>query len=201
MCAVWRGVFVLSCCALSGRVCGVSGRVLVWMGVCAPRAPSRRQDHASQPPRRTCANEKSLDSTAARPSRPLMPTPMCAARIMPTSLAPSPMPSVIAPASFLTRLVTWRRRGVLLVTGSVTRSVTVLSQHLSGDDHGRLWAALADIVLALGRAFTVVPNPARRQPFSWAAPGPETTRPPPPAPSAWATPCSTPPRGTRCTCP
>jgi hypothetical protein len=36
-----------------------------------------------------------------------MPTPMCAARIIPTSLAPSPMASVIARARFFTRLVTW----------------------------------------------------------------------------------------------
>mmetsp|Transcript_14832 Transcript_14832/g.62611 ORF Transcript_14832/g.62611 Transcript_14832/m.62611 type:complete len:244 (-) Transcript_14832:2140-2871(-) len=39
------------------------------------------------------------------PSWPLMPTPMCAAWIMPTSFAPSPMASVIFPESF-TRPVT-----------------------------------------------------------------------------------------------
>lgn len=49
-----------------------------------------------------CAKEKSDASTAALPSRPLMPTPMCAALIMPTSFAPSPIPSVIAPAFFFT---------------------------------------------------------------------------------------------------
>lgn len=51
--------------------------------------------------------EKSEAITAALPSRPLMPQPMCAAWIMLTSLAPSPMPSVTAPAFFLTSLVTW----------------------------------------------------------------------------------------------
>lgn len=56
-----------------------------------------------------CANEKSDASTAALPSRPLMPTPMCAALIMPTSLAPSPMPSVMAPAFFFTMSVICRR--------------------------------------------------------------------------------------------
>jgi hypothetical protein len=53
-----------------------------------------------------CAKEKSEASTAARPSLPLMPQPMCAAWIMPTSLAPSPMPSVMAFALYLTSLVT-----------------------------------------------------------------------------------------------
>jgi hypothetical protein len=56
-----------------------------------------------------CAKEKSDASTAARPSRPLMPTPMCAERIMPTSLAPSPMPKVIAPALIFTMPVTWQQ--------------------------------------------------------------------------------------------
>mmetsp|Transcript_16130 Transcript_16130/g.32629 ORF Transcript_16130/g.32629 Transcript_16130/m.32629 type:complete len:252 (-) Transcript_16130:1974-2729(-) len=43
--------------------------------------------------------EKSLANLASCPSKPTIPTPMWAARIMPTSLAPSPMPSVILPFS------------------------------------------------------------------------------------------------------
>ena len=52
-----------------------------------------------------CANAKSEAITACMPSCPEMPTPMCADWIMPTSLAPSPMASVILPLS-LTSLVT-----------------------------------------------------------------------------------------------
>ena len=66
---------------------------------------------SSQPqpwPHLNWPNEKSEAITAALPSRPLMPQPMCAAWIMLTSLAPSPMPSVTAPAFFFTSLVTCR---------------------------------------------------------------------------------------------
>mmetsp|Transcript_24746 Transcript_24746/g.42650 ORF Transcript_24746/g.42650 Transcript_24746/m.42650 type:complete len:217 (-) Transcript_24746:20-670(-) len=50
---------------------------------------------------------KSLASTACLPSLPLTPTPMCAARIMPTSLAPSPMASVVTSSASFTMLTTW----------------------------------------------------------------------------------------------
>mmetsp|Transcript_13669 Transcript_13669/g.47220 ORF Transcript_13669/g.47220 Transcript_13669/m.47220 type:complete len:372 (-) Transcript_13669:1755-2870(-) len=50
--------------------------------------------------KRNWAMAKSDAITACMPSWPLIPTPTCAAWIMPTSLAPSPMPSVVRPDCF-----------------------------------------------------------------------------------------------------
>ena len=49
---------------------------------------------------------KSLAITACMPSFPEMPTPMCAAWIIDTSLAPSPIDSVTLPALSRTSRVT-----------------------------------------------------------------------------------------------
>ena len=43
------------------------------------------------------------------PSTPLIPTPTCASWIIPTSFAPSPIPSVIWPVLLFTSLVIWNQ--------------------------------------------------------------------------------------------
>jgi len=75
--------------------------------------------------KRNCAMAKSAASTAWMPSCPLMPTPTCAAWIMLTSLAPSPMLSVTLPAPSRISAVTCR--GPRDSHGGMPRSVSGLT--------------------------------------------------------------------------